>query len=95
MLSHSDSITQVVNTLAGENIIKRALSFLRNAGVANIQSYLIEGDPADVILEAREKHQADTIVMGCRGTGKLKGLLMGSVSQSVAHSADCSVVIVK
>jgi len=94
LLTHSDNIVKVVNTIAGENIIKEAVDKLHTRGVDTVESLLLNGDPAEDIINASEKYQVDTIVMGCRGTGKLRGLL-GSVSQSVAHDARCQVVIVK
>jgi len=95
MLSHSDNVAKVVNTVAGEVIIQKAVSRLHKDGVDNVDSALLSGDPAEQIIEIAKTRAVDTIVMGCRGTGKLRGLLLGSVSQSVAHDAECSVVIVK
>jgi len=85
MLSHSDKVMRVVNTVAGEDIVKRATNRLRGNDVASVESMLVDGDPAEQIIEASENHNVDTIIMGCRGTGKLRGLVLGSVSQSVAH----------
>ncbi len=95
VLAQRDNVTKVVNTLAGENIIKRAAKKLHESDFDNFETLLVDGDPAERIIALSEFHKADTIVMGCRGAGKLKGLLLGSVSQSVAHEANCSVVIVK
>lgn len=95
MLSHSDNVTKVVNDLAGENIIKRAASHLHENDIDAFETFLVNGDPADRIVEFSKSHDVDTIVMGCRGAGKLQGLLLGSVSQSVLHEAGCSVIIVK
>jgi|SRR5579871_4736051 nucleotide-binding universal stress UspA family protein len=51
-----------------------------------------EGQPADVIcLEAKN---ADLVVVGSRGLGGFRGLLIGSVSQQVVHHAPCPVVVV-
>jgi len=95
LLTHSDKVVRAVSTIAGENIIKRAVNQFRENDVDSIETILVHGDPADSIIDASKKHKIDTIVMGSRGTGKLTGLLLGSVSQSVAHKSECTVIIVK
>jgi nucleotide-binding universal stress UspA family protein len=95
MLSHSSNISRIVNSIQGEIILREAVSELHDKGVESIQPIQLEGDPADQIIEASEQYNVDTIIMGCRGVGKLKGIVLGSTSQSVAHRAQCSVVIVK
>jgi len=95
VLSHSNKITKLVNTLAGENVLNRASVFLHGEDLTNVTTHMATGNAADAIIEASKQFEADTIVMGCRGTNSLSGLVFGSVSQSVAHRAKCSVVIVK
>jgi nucleotide-binding universal stress UspA family protein len=51
-----------------------------------------QGPPADVLLE--QGADADLIVVGRRGLGGLKSLLLGSVSNKVVHHATCPVVVV-
>ncbi len=53
----------------------------------------LEGDPATEILRYAEEIDADAIVMGRRGFGRLKSLIFGSVSQQVAHHARHAAVI--
>lgn len=59
-----------------------------------VHTELLEGPEAESILKAAEKLQADLIVMGTRGFGAVKGLLIGSVSRKVMHYASCPVMVV-
>jgi len=59
---------------------------------AEIEETLVEGPPAAQLLRAAQ--DADMLVVGSRGHGGFAGLLLGSVSQQVAHHAPCPVVIV-
>ena len=52
----------------------------------------VMGLPADEILSAAR--DADLIVVGSRGAGGFKKLLMGSVSSQVTHHAHCPVVVI-
>ncbi|WP_292364388.1 MULTISPECIES: universal stress protein [unclassified Methanoculleus] len=53
------------------------------------------GDPVAEILAIAQKESADLIVVGSRGLGAIRGVMMGSVSQKVAQTAKCPVMIVK
>ncbi|MEQ8733328.1 MAG: universal stress protein [Rhodospirillaceae bacterium] len=48
----------------------------------------------DIVDYAKNKN-ADLIVIGSRGHGKLKSLVLGSVSQSVIVEAQCPVLVAK
>ena len=54
---------------------------------------IVEGQPAQVLLH--EATDADLIVVGNRGRGGFKSLLLGSVSQQVVHHAPCPVLVVR
>ena len=48
-----------------------------------------------VILDFAETNDIDLIVMGSRGLGVVKGVLLGSVSQYVVEQSKCPVLVVK
>ena len=56
---------------------------------------MIEGDPSERIINYAKDHDVDIIVIGSRGLGTFKGLLLGSVSNKVSHRADRTCVIVR
>ena len=57
-----------------------------------VEALAAVGQPADVLLE--QSSDAHLIVVGRRGFGGFKSLLLGSVSQQVVHYATCPVVVV-
>jgi nucleotide-binding universal stress UspA family protein len=58
----------------------------------DVEALATQGEPADVLLE--QGAGADLIVVGRRGLGGFKSLLLGSVSNRVVHDAACPVVVV-
>jgi len=57
-----------------------------------VERRVIEGSAAAVLLSAAA--HADLLVVGTRGHGGFTGLLLGSVSQHLAHHSPCPLVIV-
>lgn len=61
-------------------------------GGQDAELVLINGHPAEHLL--RLSADAALIVLGARGLGGFAGMLIGSVSQTVLHHADCPVAII-
>ena len=57
-----------------------------------VEALVAEGQPADVLLA--QGADAELIVVGRRGLGGFRSLLLGSTSQQVVHYATCPVVVV-
>ena len=60
-----------------------------------VKTEVLEGPPAEAILEISKTRNNDLIVMGTRGLGRLSGLLLGSQSQKVIAHAQCPVLLVR
>jgi nucleotide-binding universal stress UspA family protein len=79
----------------GQQIMDRAEKTAETEGVKKITKLMVQGDPADVILDLATSNRADMIVLGSRGLSDFKGLFLGSVSHKVSSQADCTCVTVK
>jgi len=60
-----------------------------------IETLIRPGSPADEIVDAAKELGADMIVIGSRGWGEIRSVLLGSVSERVLHLARCPVLIVR
>lgn len=62
---------------------------------AAVETRVVQGVPKEEIVREAEEWPADLVVVGARGLGGVKGLLLGSVSQTVARHVHCPVLVVK
>jgi nucleotide-binding universal stress UspA family protein len=60
---------------------------------SGVAAALREGPPAAVLIA--ESAQAELLVLGCRGFGGFKDLLVGSVCEQAVRHAHCSVIVVR
>lgn len=60
-----------------------------------LNTKLLQGNAGSTILDFCENGKFDVIVMGSRGMGKFKELVLGSVSSKVVHHASCPVMIIR
>lgn len=56
---------------------------------------MVQGAPAEVILDYAKKHDNDVIVIGSRGLGGIREFVLGSVSHNVVQHARIPVLVVK
>lgn len=77
-----------------DKILQKALEAVGEIP-GEVHTEILEGSPAEAILDVANTRKVDLIVMGSRGFGRLKGLLIGSQSQKVVQHAPCPVLIVR
>jgi nucleotide-binding universal stress UspA family protein len=93
---HDLAVRVVAAQPAGTELHRITEAELRDAvharGGHDAELIQITGHPAEHIL--RLAADANLIVLGARGRGGFAGMLIGSVSQTVLHHADCPVAII-
>lgn len=56
---------------------------------------VLHGEPGQSLIRHANDHGFDLVVMGSRGLGSFKEMVLGSVSHKVARGVKCPVLIVK
>lgn len=79
---------------AREKVFDEYLELAQKEGV-EIKTKVIFGDPGQAIVKFSIEEEFDVIIIGNRGMGHLKEMVMGSVSSTVVHDAKCPVLLIK
>lgn len=81
---------------SAEDIVNDASKLLKDKkGALTVTTVVVNGLPKSAILEKAEAFGTDLIVVGSQGDGAFSRILLGSVSQSIAMHAECSVLIAR
>lgn len=86
--------SEVLQFVAGK-ILQDAQSQAKGRGATHVETVTREGDPATSIIDEAKVRGVDLVVMGTRGLGQVKGMLLGSVSRKVSNLADINCLIVR
>ncbi|MBI4772403.1 MAG: universal stress protein [Chloroflexi bacterium] len=78
---------------AGQELLEEARRLI-GEGV-ELSTELLFGSAAEEVIKVALVRESDLIVMGSRGLGALKGLLLGSHTQKVVSHAPCPVLVVR
>jgi nucleotide-binding universal stress UspA family protein len=64
-------------------------------GAPEVESRAVSGNPAEEVVAFARDREADLIICGSRGFGRVKSLLLGSTSHKITQLAECSCLTVK
>jgi nucleotide-binding universal stress UspA family protein len=94
--AYFEELEKLANEQA-EAVVRKAASTIQSQQGDNlaIRTEFLAGQPRYVITDEAENWGADLIVVGSHGYRSLTRLWLGSVSQTVAAHAKCSVEIVR
>jgi len=84
-----DRVLQELNDEARDNLNNLLSNYdIEKSGVIE------EGEPAKRIISFSKEKDIDLIVMGARGLGLIKGMIIGSVTDAVLKSSPCPVLVI-
>jgi nucleotide-binding universal stress UspA family protein len=82
-------------TRRGQGLLDEQVRKIKAAGGSVTQAHLRVGKPEAEITALAEKIGAGLIVVGSRGLGGIRRMMLGSVSDSVVRHAHCPVLVVR
>jgi len=77
----------------GEEAVSYVEKAAKDAGL-QVESVLLEGHPAEEIVNFAEKNGMDLIIIGSLGKSKVERFLIGSISEKVVRNSKVPVLVV-
>ena len=98
-ITHIESeklLSELLEAYKRENqeILSKCSNIATEKGLS-IKTLLLQGNPASVILDYSKKEKFDLVIMGSRGMGKFKQLILGSVSSKIVHHSSSAILLIR
>ncbi len=77
-----------------EKYLREALDIAKGEGL-NAYTKVLEGEPAEELMDYADNNGCDLIVVGHRGVGGFKRMILGSTASNLVKYANQSVLVVK
>jgi nucleotide-binding universal stress UspA family protein len=92
--AHVDQLAEQRGLSSG--VVESAAEAIRmKAPNLTVTTKVAEGNPKDAIVEEAREWDADLVVVGSHGYGRLKRMVLGSVAGAVVANAPCSVHVAR
>jgi len=79
----------------GKKVVSEAKEMVLREFAIEVESFVCEGEPPEVIAQTAQEKGADLIAMGTHGRRGIKRFIMGSVTSAVIGHSSCDVLVVK
>jgi nucleotide-binding universal stress UspA family protein len=76
------------------DVVSRDQRRFEEAGFT-VEQHVLEGDPAQILIDVASEKGADLIVVGARGNTGLQRFMLGGVAGKLSHHAPESLLIVR
>lgn len=88
----TDTIAQLLSQTSAD--LAAARTAATEAGARDVETVVVEGNPAAEIVRIAAERKIDLIVMGSHGRGGISRAILGSVADKVMRTAHCPVMII-
>lgn len=92
---HAHRFLRTQLRLQGREILDEQVKKIEDSGGTVAGSYLREGRVSDEVIELSEELEAGLLIVGSRGLGTVKRILMGSHSEEIVHHAHIPVLVIR
>jgi nucleotide-binding universal stress UspA family protein len=89
-----DEAYKIIGSTPAEETLRSARDDALRAGVTQVDTVAVRGDPTEAIIDKSELYQAELVVVGNKGLASFAGRLLGSVPQGVSRRSKADVLIV-
>lgn len=97
-LTHGPAAPSDEDTGEAQTVVDDAVAAALAGGAPSARGLVVRGlhgEEAQAVLDVARDEDADVIVVGPRGLGRLQGLLVGSVTDRLVQLADRPVLVVR
>ena len=89
------TLGQVPGAATATDALERAVDVAEGTGVRVAAALLVDGEPAEALLEAAKQYRVDALVLGAIRDTSIVGRLLGNVASEVVRKAHRDVLIVR
>jgi nucleotide-binding universal stress UspA family protein len=82
-----------IQRASASDALERALQAIRER--ADVAGKIVQGCPWDELVDDIERGRDTLVAVGSHGTGRARGILIGSTATELVHKAPCSVLVTR